>query len=285
MSSEFGPASLRAFAWCRARRRPLVIVSELTPWSDEALSGLQLRVHRFLAPRAAGFVVTSSQGVRRLEGLGVDPGIVEVSLQSADVDAFRAAVRERGGAGGGDVVRVLCVGRLVPDKNIAVLLEAFAAAGFDAGEAELTVCGSGPLEDELRAHAARLGLPVRFTGYVAPAELPRLYSEVDVLTLVSTHEPFGVTMREGAAAGLPLLCTRTSGAAGDVAVEGENALLVDPHDRRAIAEALRRLVREPELRARLAAGSDTVTERHPFEVDVEAWERAALRAISPAGPG
>jgi glycosyltransferase involved in cell wall biosynthesis len=285
ISSEYGPASLRAFAWCRARRRALVIVSELTPWSDGALSGLQLRMHRFLAPRAAGFVVTSSQGVRRLEGLGVDPELVEVSLQSADVDAFRAAVRERGGRGGGEVVRVLCVGRLVPDKNISTLLEAFAAAGFDWGEAELTLCGSGPLEEELRAHAGRLGLPVRFTGYVPPAELPRLYAGADVLALVSTHEPFGVTMREGAAAGLPLICSRAAGAAGDVAVEGENALLVEPHDRRAISEALRRLVREPELRERFAAGSEAVTERHPFEADVEAWERAALRAAERVSPG
>jgi glycosyltransferase involved in cell wall biosynthesis len=277
ISSEYGPASLRAYAWCRARRRALVIVSELTPWSDAELSGTQLRVHRFLAPRAAGFVVTSTQGVRRLKGLGVDPSLVEVSLQSADLEPFRAAVRERDGAA--DTVRVLCVGRLVPDKNIATLLEAFAAAGFAPGEAELTLCGGGPLEAELRAHAARLGLAVRFTGYVAPADLPRLYAGADVLALVSTYEPFGVTMREGAAAGLPLICTRTAGAAGDVAVDGENALLVDPHDRRAIADALRRLVREPELRERFAGGSLAVTDRHPFEADVEAWERAALGAV------
>jgi hypothetical protein len=62
-----------------------------------------------------------------------------------------------------------------------------------------------------------------------------------------------------------------------VAVEGENALLVDPTDRGAISAALGRLVREPELRARLAAGSLAVTERHPLEADVEAFERAVLR--------
>ena len=98
-----------------------------------------------------------------------------------------------------------------------------------------------------------------------------------MLALVSTYEPFGVTMREGAAAGLPLLCSRRAGAAGDVAVEGENALLVDPESRAEIVAALRRLVREPELRDRLAAGSRAVTERHPLSADAEAWERAVLR--------
>ncbi len=141
------------------------------------------------------------------------------------------------------------------------------------------LCGAGPLEHELRARAQAVGAAVRFHGYAAPAELPRLYAGADVLALASTYEPFGVTLREGAAAGLPLLCSRRAGAAGDVAVEGENALLVDPEDVGEIAGALRRLVREPTLRELFATGSRMVTERHPAEADVEAWERAILRAV------
>jgi glycosyltransferase involved in cell wall biosynthesis len=274
VSSEYGPATWRAFTWCRLRRRPLVVMSELTPWSDPMLSSLQLRIHRLLAPRAAALVVFSSQGVARLERLGVDRGRVEVSLQSADLDRFDVESRtvvDR-------PVRILSVGRLVPDKNLARLVEAFAEAGFAEGEAELELCGTGPLEGELRALAARLALPVRFRGYAAPANLPALYAEADALALVSTYEPFGVAAREAAATGLPLICTVRAGAAGDVAVDGENALLVDPEDRGAIADALRRLVRDPELRGRLAAGSVRVTERHPLEADVEAFERAVLKA-------
>ncbi|HEY1273379.1 MAG TPA: glycosyltransferase family 4 protein [Thermoleophilaceae bacterium] len=282
VSWEYGPATLRALGWCAPRRRPLVIFSELTPGSDAELSPPQLRLHRLVAPRAAGFVVASSQGVERLERMGVDRARVEVSLQAADLTAFRSAAMRREPSSAGPV-RVLCVGRLVPDKNLGTLLEAFTLAGFAEGEAELALCGEGPLEGELRAQAARLGASVRFLGFAGTEELPAVYADADVLGLVSTYEPFGVTMREGAAAGLPLVCTRTAGAAGDVAVDGENALLVDPHDRRAIADALRRLVREPDLRERLAAGSRAVTERHPLEADVEAWERAVLRASAQKG--
>jgi glycosyltransferase involved in cell wall biosynthesis len=96
---------------------------------------------------------------------------------------------------------------------------------------------------------------------------------------VSSYEPFGVTLREGAAAGLPLIASRRAGAVGDIAVEDENALVIEPGERAQIAAALRRLVREPELRERLAAGSRAITERHPLEADVEAWERAILRAM------
>jgi glycosyltransferase involved in cell wall biosynthesis len=176
-------------------------------------------------------------------------------------------------------VRVLSVGRLVADKNLDGLIAAFAEADFGDGEAELEIRGVGPLEPNLRAQAERLGVPVRFPGPVPPSELGDVYAGADVLALVSAYEPFGVTLREGAAAGLPLIASRTAGAVGDFAVDGENAVVVDPDDRGQIAAALGRLVREPGLREQLAAGSRAVTERHPPEADVEAWERAVLRVV------
>jgi glycosyltransferase involved in cell wall biosynthesis len=283
VSSEYGPATWRARAWCRRRGAAQVVMSELTPWSDPMLTPLQRRVHRLLAPRMDGFVVFSSQGVARLARLGVDPGRVEVSVQSADLEPFVAVGRSRARAAGGGSLRVLSVGRLVPDKNLALLMEAFAACGFSEGEAEFEICGTGPLEGPLRGLAERLGVPARFRGYVGPASLPAVYFEADVLALVSTYEPFGVTVREAAAAGLPLICTERAGAAGDVAVEDENALLVDPSDRAAVTEALGRMVRDAALRARLSAGSLAVTERHPLEADVESFERAVLRAAARRG--
>jgi glycosyltransferase involved in cell wall biosynthesis len=275
VSSEYGPATWRALAWCRREERRLAIMSELTPWSDPMLSRLQRFVHRRLASRVDGFVVFSSQGVARLESMGVPRERIEVSIQSADLGRVTPASPA---ASASRPVRVLAVGRLVPDKNFVALVEAFAEAGFAAGEAELELCGTGPLDVELSGLAEQLGVPLRLHGYIPPAQLPELYREADVLALVSTYEPFGATVREAAGAGLPLICSVRAGAAGDVAVEGENALLVDPTDCAGIKTALGRLVREPELRARLAAGSLAVTERHPLEADVEAFERAVLRA-------
>jgi glycosyltransferase involved in cell wall biosynthesis len=280
VSWEYGAATVRALAWCRRRGRPLVIFSELTPATAAAQSPGRLRLHGLLAPRAEGFVAASSAARERLLSLGVAGDRIEVSLQSADVDAFRAAAERRPGPSDGRL-RVLAVGRLVPDKNVALLVEAFAEAEI-ADAAELELCGSGPLERELRELAERLGLPVRFTGFVPPAALPDRYARADALALVSTFEPFGVAVREGAATGLPIVCSEIAGAAGDFAVEGENALLVDPGNKGAIAAALRTLVREPGLRARLAAGSRAVTERHPPETDVEAFERAVLAAVERA---
>src|SRR5215218_2340260 len=134
---EYGPATLRALAWARRPKVPVVVFSELTAWSDAALSGLQRRVHGVVAPRAAGFIVASSQGAERLKGLGVAPERIEVALQSADLGRVRPA------AGRSEAeVPVLFVGRLVPDKNLDALITAFGKAGFEEGEAELELRGT-----------------------------------------------------------------------------------------------------------------------------------------------
>ena len=268
VSWEYGAATLRALAWCRRRGRPLVIFSELTPAAAAALR----RPHqRPLAGLAAGFVASSSAARQRLLRMGIAAERIEVSLQSADVDAFRAAAERRPERSGPP--RLLAVGRLVEDKNHALLIRAFAGA-----DGELVICGSGPLEGALRDEASRVGAAVRFVGYAPPAELPELYAGADALALVSTYEPFGVAAREAAAAGLPIVCSALAGAAGDVAVDGENALLVDPRDEAGVRDAVRRLMGDAELRARLAAGSHAVTERTPLERDAEAFERAVLNA-------
>ena len=115
VSWEYGPATLRALAWARRRRVPLVLFSELTPWSDAGLSPLQRRVHRLLAPRATGSSWRRSQGVERLRALGVDPARVEVALPERGP---RRPLRAGGRDDGAGPVRILAVGRLVADKNL-----------------------------------------------------------------------------------------------------------------------------------------------------------------------
>jgi glycosyltransferase involved in cell wall biosynthesis len=107
--------------------------------------------------------------------------------------------------------------------------------------------------------------------------LPSLYAAADVYALVSTYEPFGVSVREAAAAGLPIVCSRVAGAAGDVAVDGRNAILIDPASVQEIAAALTRLAGDPELRRRMG-GLSRAVDAETDGGDVEAFARAVLRA-------
>ena len=265
VSWEYGPTTLRSLAWCRRRGRRLVIFSELPPHADSELPGWQLRLHRALARRADGFVVASSAARRRAEAIGAPPERLEVSLQSADLDGFAPGQREPG------PLRLLYVGRLVEDKNLRRLLQAL--RGLDA---RLELCGTGPLEAELHS------LDVDFRGYVAPADLPARFAAADALVLPSLYEPFGVAVREAAAAGLPIVCSCTAGAAGDFAVEGRNAVLVDPLDERSIRAALELVAGDEAARERMAAESLALTREHPLADDAAAFVRAITRAAAAA---
>jgi glycosyltransferase involved in cell wall biosynthesis len=273
---EYGAASLRTLAWCRRHRRGYVIFTECTPQIDSMLPRWQLELHRRLARQADAIIAASSAARQRLRAFGVPDDRIHVALQAADLERFRAvAPARRGGC------RIISAGRLVPDKNFASLIRAVPA------DAELEIVGTGFLDEELKQLAARQAARVSFRGHVAPEELPDLYAAADVYALTSTYEPFGVAVREAAAAGLPIVCSRAAGAAGDVAIDGRNAILVDPADVNEIADALARLADDPELRARMGAESRAI-DRETDGVEVDAFVEAitaAARRYSPSSAG
>jgi glycosyltransferase involved in cell wall biosynthesis len=272
--SEYGPASLRALCWCRARGRAYVILTECTRELDPTLSRPQLWLHRHVALLADGLIAVSSAARDRLQAFGVPPGRIAVALQSADLEPIRAAAANRSAHRGGPLT-VISVGRLVPDKNLATLIEAFAR--LEPAQASLEIVGSGFLEPELRRLADRLEAPVRFRGHVPRVELAELYAGADICALVSTYEPFGVTIREAAAAGLPIICTRAAGAAGDVAIEHRNAVLIDPGRPSEIVAALERLTADDGIRERMGAESRTVDAETDGR-DVDAFASAVISA-------
>ncbi len=89
-------------------------------------------------------------------------------------------------------------------------------------------------------------------------------------------------MREAAAAGLPIVCSRLAGAAGDVAVEGRNAILVDPASASEIAGALSRLASDAELRRQMGEQSRAVDAETDGR-DVDAFAGAVLAAARRPG--
>jgi glycosyltransferase involved in cell wall biosynthesis len=279
--SEFGPASLRALAWCRARRRAIVLLTEVTAAVQAILPAPQRLLHRLLAQHVDGLIAVSSAARERLLALGADPEAVSLSMQPVDEDALLSAAPRPGLEQSGPV-EVLTVARLVEDKDLGALIEAFAAAGLARQEARLSILGGGPLERELRARAQALGVPVRFMGAQPAAELPARYAAADVFVLSSRFEPFGVALREAVVAGLPVICSTAVGAAADLAHEGANALLLAPGDMDALARALLRLCRDPSLRQRMGAQSRRIAEQHPLQADVEAFAAAIRKAVPAA---
>jgi glycosyltransferase involved in cell wall biosynthesis len=145
------------------------------------------------------------------------------------------------------------VGRLVREKGLLELLEAFACLRREAPEAYLLLVGpmdrSRGLEVE-PDHADRFGVGpyCRFLGF--RDDTPRLYAAMDVSCLPSHREGYPRTVMEACAMGLPCVVTDIRGSR-EAVVDGENGLLVPVQDAPALAAALGRLHRDAALRRRL----------------------------------
>ncbi|MGF1449003.1 MAG: glycosyltransferase family 4 protein [Opitutales bacterium] len=159
-------------------------------------------------------------------------------------------------------VRFLTVARIHPRKGQLALVEALAALPKTMRKGvELQL--AGPVRDaryfrQLFRQADAGGVALDYLGEVADGELPAIYAGADVFAMTSLPLPhsiegFGLVYLEAAACGLPVLAHDTGGVSAAVAHE-VSGLLLRPGDSAALMEACRRLIEEPELRARLAQG-------------------------------
>jgi colanic acid/amylovoran biosynthesis glycosyltransferase len=174
--------------------------------------------------------------------------------------------REKPIAQGGPT-RVLFVGRLVPQKGHAVLLEAVALLAERGRELELVLAGDGPMRPALEALAARIGVSerVRFLGAVGQEQIRALYEEASVFCLPSFAEGLPTVLMEALAMELPVISTRINGAP-ELVRDGVTGLLVTPGRADELADAIERLIEDPALGARMgSAGREAV--RREFDVE------------------
>jgi glycosyltransferase involved in cell wall biosynthesis len=150
-----------------------------------------------------------------------------------------------------DAPLVLAIGRLIAQKDHATLLEAFSRVVREHPETRLAILGWGPLEHELKALTAQLGLAdcVLIPGRVEPRDWLRRAS---VFAHTSQWEGFGIVLLEAMLSSLPVVATRVS-AVPEIVVDGETGLLAAPGDAAKIAEHLSTLLGDPSLQAALGA--------------------------------
>jgi glycosyltransferase involved in cell wall biosynthesis len=215
-------------------------------------------------------VVTSASTAADVKAMGVAGERIAVVEPGTDPVRRRADTRTAVGVG---PVRLLCVATLTPRKGHAVLLQAL--AGLNATDWVLHNVGSRTRDPATAARlqemsaAAHLAGRVFWHGAVDDITLQAHYAAADVLVLPSLHEGYGMVVAEALAAGLPVLASRVG--AMEHTVPAQAGLLVPPGDVAALHAALARLIAEPDLRARLAAGARAAAGHLPT------WERQASR--------
>ncbi len=258
-----------ALRHCRRRGIPVVFTNHTRydlyaqaylPFLPPALSDSLLRAYlpRFCA--ACDLVIAPSAGLRQaLHTWGVTAQI-DVIPNGIDLVPFQSARgRRRAELGLLDSDSLLVYsGRLGPEKNLAFLLRAFAAARAQSetlGKLHLLLVGDGPKANYLRHQARRLGVDryLHFTGRVPYSEVPDLLALADIFVTASLTEAHPLSLIEALASGLPAIGIPSPGIS-DTICDGLNGLL-SANDPQAFAALIVRLIQDVELRRRLAAGA------------------------------
>ena len=240
---------------------------------------------RILLRMAAGVVVNSKAVLRRFPP--VSAGKVRCIYNGVDLARFcprspSAQLRASLGLPYGVAV-VASVGRFVPYKGFAVLLEAADVVRASRPDVHWLLVGDGELRGELERQCRTLSLDtqVRFTGW--RTDVADLLALADLFVLPSMSEHFGRVLVEAMALGKPVVAT-DAGGVPEIVVPGETGLLVPPGDATAMARAICALLKDPARSAQLgAAGRRRVEAEFSLARHVAAVE-ALYAELLDAGP-
>ncbi len=288
--APFAGGAILPAAYAGARRHGVPFVLWASVWAQprSLAHAAALPVTRHIY-RHADAVVAYGEHVRRYVAAirGHDDDVF-VAPQSVEPELFARAVgseeqarfRSAHALGAGPLV--LYVGRLIEEKGIAVLLDAWPRL---ASPATLVLIGDGPLAEPAR------GAPrVRVLDPLARPALAPAYASAELTVLASVptrrfREPWGLVCNEAMAQGRPVVASGSVGAvAGGLVRDGETGLVVPSGDAAALARAIDRLLGDPPLARRLGEAAREAVRPYTYDAMAAAFDRALVTARSRTAP-
>lgn len=158
-----------------------------------------------------------------------------------------------------DEPHLLCLGRLVFEKGLDLVLTALSTIKNRFPKLHLTIASDGPARPALEKQTAALNLSnsVDFIGWVEAEKLPALFNSATMVLMPSrVIEGFGLVAMEAAMMGRPVVATR-SGGLGEVIIDGKTGLLVERDNSEALAHAIAYLLDYPRVAIRMGQAAQT----------------------------
>jgi glycosyltransferase involved in cell wall biosynthesis len=201
---------------------------------------------------SAGVVVNSEELRRGLsESCRIEPGKIVTCYNGIDMDVFHPAPRRSfPGLGTASVViGVVCVMR--PEKNLALLLEAFSVVAAGRRDVRLLLVGGGPEEPALRALAVKLGIVENCVFRDSTSDVAACLSAMDIFVLPSLTEGLSNSLMEAMACGCCVIASDVGGNP-ELITDGVTGLLFPSQDRQALIERISAALADASLRRSLA---------------------------------
>ncbi len=283
-----------AILYCTAARKPWCLMSESHIRKERSVLKTALKnvFLKGLLSKMGAAMVTGTLAAQYMESLGVPadaifivantPDVERLKMVSGELSESREKIREGLGVSGKRVV--LFVGRLLREKGLSILFDAYGKVKDAMEGAALLVAGDGPMRGECERRIRDEGLAdVSFLGFVDQRNLPEVYVAADVFVLPSLVEPWGVVVNEAMACGLPVVLSDRVGASADLVEEGGNGFVVGTGDARALSEAVLEVLADEKRRAGMGARSREIIAGWDYATSARNFAAAVACAVRRGG--
>jgi glycosyltransferase involved in cell wall biosynthesis len=233
-----------------------------------------------------GGIASGTRSLDYMRFLGVPVGMIKPNYNAVSM----ARIRELSGAPPApDGIahhdrHFVLVARFVPKKNLGVALEAFAIyAARTPNPRPLHLCGSGPLECELRAQVRKAGIEhlVVFRGFLQTADVCRTFATSLALLLPSIEEQFGNVIPEALAMGIPVIVSDRCGARDLLVRTGVNGFVVEPDNPEGMALFMEMISEDEELWKSMCFAARKFSERG----DAQRFAESVIALVTPDAKG
>ena len=271
------------FLWCKIFQRRFVLWLESTARDARKPGRVKNWLKKLMVSHADGIAAAGRATVAYVKGLGATDGQIFLAPLSADNQFFarqaaeihrEQAKHEKGYPG----LLILYAGRLVREKGVFILLEAFAHILTELPDAGLLIAGHGPEQEKMKDFCRRAKLRhVYFLGARQYHEMPSVYALADVLALPTFSDPWGMVVNEAFACGVPAVVSSVAGSCDDLIIDGKTGFAVRAGDPIELADRILQILRDPTLRARLSANCRFLIQKYSPQACAQGLLEAALQ--------
>jgi len=277
-------AMWQAQRWARGRKIPVLL------WSESNLGDRRKGrrpvewLKKLFVRSCTGFIVPGKSAKRYLSSFGIPDRVIFTAPNAVDNEFFAGAARaartqaaETRAKLGLPKSYFLFVGRMIPEKGIGILLQAYEKLDAPLRKrVGLVLAGDGPGRAQSVEDAARIW-PGKFVfpGFLQREDLAVLYGLAEAFVFPTFSDPWGLVVNEAMACGLPVIATDVAGATTDLVRDGWNGRTVSAGDIDGLVSAMRQLAQDREGTQRMARNSL----EHIANFTARTWADGFTRAV------